>query len=107
MGGERIHSETMTKKHDSQPKKPNRELPGYHLREIPRGTIGESSKILEEVLELQDAEAQEAKIMALVELSDLIGAIALYLEKHHPQTTIDDLIIMSRITRRAFENGRR
>lgn len=81
--------------------------PGYHLTEITRGEIGESSKILEEVLELQDAEKQEAKIMQLVELSDIIGSIALYLEKHHPSTTIDDLIIMSKITRRAFENGRR
>lgn len=81
--------------------------PGYHLAEIPRGELGESSKILEEVLELQDAEQQEAKIMQLVELSDIIGSIALYLEKHHPSTSIDDLIIMSRITKRAFENGRR
>lgn len=83
------------------------EKPGYHLREIPKGEVGESSKILEEVLELQDAEDQEAKVMALVELSDLMGAVALYLERHHPDTTIDDLLIMSRITRRAFENGRR
>lgn len=81
--------------------------PGYHLSEIPKGILGESSKILEEVLELQDAEAQECKIMAQVELADLMGAITLYLEKHHSATTIDDLIIMSRITRRAFANGRR
>ncbi len=80
---------------------------GYHLTEIPKGQVGESSKILEEVLELQDAEQQDAKIMQLVELSDIIGSIALYMEKHHPSTTIDDLIIMARITRRAFENGRR
>ena len=83
------------------------ERPGYHISIIPKGEIGESSKLLEEVLELQDAERQDAKIMALVELSDLIGAIALYLEKHHPSTDIDDLIIMSQITRRAFKNGRR
>jgi hypothetical protein len=81
--------------------------PGYHLNVIPKGEVGESSKILEEVLELQDAEAQGAKIMELVELSDLIGAVALYLEKHHPDTSIEDLIIMSHITRRAFKNGRR
>ena len=83
------------------------EKPGYHLHDIPKGEVGETSKILEEVLELQDAEAQECKIMAQVELSDLIGAVTLYLERHHPTTTIDDLIVMSRITRRAFENGRR
>jgi len=81
--------------------------PGYHLHEIPKGEIGESSKLLEEVLELQDAEEQGAVVMALVELSDLVGAITLYLEKHHPTTTLDDLRTMARITRRAFENGRR
>lgn len=86
---------------------PNHENPGYHLREIPRGIVGESSKILEEILELQDAESQECKVMALVELSDLIGAIALYLEKHHPETSLEDLVVMSQITRRAFKNGHR
>lgn len=83
------------------------EKPGYHLSEIPKGTIGESSKILEEVLELQDAERQGAAVMALVELSDLVGAIELYLCNRHPDTTLEDLIIMSHITQRAFENGRR
>lgn len=83
------------------------EKPGYHISHIPKGEVGESSKILEEVLELQDAEAQECKIMALVELSDLMGAIALYLDKHHPTTTMDDLLVMSHITRRAFANGHR
>ena len=81
--------------------------PGYHLREIPKGIVGESSKILEEVLELQDAETQHADIMALVELSDLVGAIEHYLEHHHAGVTLDDLITMAHITRRAFDNGRR
>jgi hypothetical protein len=88
-------------------KKQNQLKPGYHLREIPKGIIGESSKLLEEILELQDAELQDASIMALVELSDLVGAIQHYLEKHHASTSIEDLIIMSKITRRAFDNGRR
>jgi len=43
--------------------------------------------------------------MELVELSDLYGAIKLYLEKHHPDTTMDDLKTMSEITARAFING--
>lgn len=81
--------------------------PGYHVHEIPRGVLGESSKILEEVLELQDAESQNASIMALVELSDMIGAVEHYLKAHHPSVTLEDLIIMSRITQRAFRNGRR
>lgn len=81
--------------------------PGYHLTEIPKGTIGESSKILEEILELQDAETQGAKVMALVELSDMIGAVEHYLAKHFPDMTLDDLRCMSDITKRAFRNGRR
>lgn len=85
----------------------NEHAPGYHLANIPKGEIGESSKLLEEVLELQDAEHQKARIMALVELSDLVGAIELYLRRHHPTMTFDDLTTMARITRRAFENGRR
>lgn len=80
---------------------------GYHLDKIPKGEIGESSKILEEVLELQDAEKQNAKIMALVELSDLLGAVQLYLEKHHPGVSLEDLMIMSQITQRAFKSGAR
>jgi len=81
--------------------------PGYHLSSIPKGVLGESSKILEELLELQDAEAQEAKVMALVELSDLVGAVEHYLHHHFPDITLSDLVKMSTITKRAFENGRR
>lgn len=81
--------------------------PGYHLNTIPKGSIGDSSKILEELLELQDAEAQGAKVMALVELSDLIGAVDHYLRKNYPAITLSDLVIMSAITERAFRNGRR
>lgn len=81
--------------------------PGYHVSEIQKGVVGESSKILEEVLELQDAERQHCKIMALIELSDLIGAVNLYVEKHYPDVTFDDLVIMAKITRRAFDNGHR
>lgn len=80
---------------------------GYHLTDIPKGVIGESSKIMEELLELQDAEKQECKIMALVELSDLIGAVKHYLERHHPGIDLYDLETMALITKRAFDNGRR
>lgn len=80
---------------------------GYHLTEISKGKIGEISKIQEELDELKDAALQKSKIMELVELSDLIGAIELYLEKYHSETTIEDLKIMSDITKRAFINGHR
>lgn len=81
--------------------------PGYHLTEIPKGQVGEPSKILEEVLEFMDACKQESIVMGLVELSDLQGAIRQYLAKHHPTITIGDLEKMSAITERAFVNGRR
>jgi hypothetical protein len=81
--------------------------PGYHLAMIEKGVLGESSKIMEELLELQDAEKQECKIMGLVELADLIGAVKHYLERHHPSIDLYDLETMAIITKRAFDNGRR
>lgn len=83
------------------------ELAGYHLTKIEKGIIGESSKILEEVYELIDAEKQSVKIMQLVELSDLVGAISLYMENNFPGMTFEDLQKMSEVTQRAFRNGRR
>lgn len=81
--------------------------PGYHIKKIDKGIIGEPSKIREELEEFQDALDQGSDIMALVELSDLLGAIEAYLEQYHPSITMEDLMVMSGITRRAFRNGRR
>ncbi len=82
-------------------------MAGYHLKEIKKGEVGELSKIYEEVEEIKDAAEQGVDVMLLVELSDLVGAITLYLEKHHPSITIEDLQKMSNVTRRAFESGGR
>ncbi len=82
-------------------------VPGYHLTEIKKGELGELSKIQEELDEVKDAAAQGVKVMELVELSDMIGAVVRYLERHHPMTTLHDLIAMHTVTRRAFESGRR
>lgn len=87
------------------PANPNRY--GYHQIMMPKGVIGEASKILEEALELWDAHSQKNPIMELVELSDLMGAIQLYLHKQHPSITLDELLRMSEVTQRAFKNGRR
>lgn len=81
--------------------------PGYHLADIARGELGEATKVREETEEFLDAVAQNAHIMALVELSDLYGAIEAYLARHHPSTTMADLATMAAITRRAFQSGRR
>ncbi|MBX9722744.1 MAG: hypothetical protein K2X81_15195 [Candidatus Obscuribacterales bacterium] len=65
--------------------------PGYHIRKIVKGVIGESSKIYEELQELEDSEEQGVRLMALIELSDMYGTIQRYLEKHFPDVTMDDL----------------
>lgn len=80
---------------------------GYHLVEIEKGQIGTASKVLEEAHELLDAEEQGCRIMMLVEMSDLVGALLLLLEKEFPDMTLGDLTDMARITRRAFESGSR
>lgn len=80
---------------------------GYHLDKIKKGELGKSSKIMEEVLELIDSEKQGVKIMALVELSDLIGAISSYLELNYPDISLSDLLKMSEVTKRAFKSGAR
>ena len=79
----------------------------YHVAQIPKGELGEISKIEEEFAEFKDAIAQGVAVMALVELSDMLGAIDAYLEKHHQSITLDDLNKMRMVTQRAFRNGHR
>jgi hypothetical protein len=55
----------------------------YHLKEIPKGILGEFSKIEEEFLEFLDAIDQDNILMALIELSDMLGAIEYYREKYN------------------------
>jgi hypothetical protein len=81
--------------------------PGYHLVDIPRGELGELSKIREELDELTDAMAQGSRIMAMVELADMMGAVQAFMAKHLPGVTMEDLLTFSDITKRAFVNGRR
>lgn len=50
-------------------------MAGYHLAEIKKGKLGTVSKIQEELDEAIDSINQGVKIMLLVELSDLIGAV--------------------------------
>ncbi len=80
---------------------------GYHLNEIPRGIYGEVSKIEEELAELKDACQQGNKVMELVELSDMVGAIIGYLRHYHPGYGLCDLLVMAQATERAFKDGTR
>jgi len=48
---------------------------GYHIRNITRGTLGEWSKVSEEIEEIIDALEQNLKPMVLIELCDCLGAL--------------------------------
>lgn len=83
------------------------ETPGYHIEEIvTQGVYGELSKIKEELEELQEANQQQNKILELVELSDMYGAIEGYVESKFGMT-MEDLKNMSDATKRAFHSGAR
>ena len=79
---------------------------GYHLMEIKKEKFGTLEKIQEELYEALDASQQNCKIMVGIELSDLIGAVEEY-AKRELNLTLDDLIKMKDITKRAFESGHR
>lgn len=81
-------------------------MPGYHKRDIQKGVLGEVSKITEEYTEFIDANEQGSRIMELVELSDLVGAITFYVKNKYGMG-ITDLVSFSNITKRAFEDGTR
>lgn len=78
---------------------------GYHNVEIPRGEFGEFSKIEEEFLELKDAVEQGNPVMALTEMSDLLGAISAYAAKWN--ISVGELLTMTNATARAFQDGSR
>ena len=79
---------------------------GYHINtNIPKGQIGEFSKITEEYHELNDAYLQDDKILQICELTDLIGAIEEYIKKFN--LTIDDLKKFSDKTKQAFKENKR
>ena len=57
--------------------------PGYHVNVIDKGVYGQFSKVAEEFQEVQDAWEQKCTIMALVELSDMLGAMEVYYDNFH------------------------
>lgn len=79
---------------------------GYHKNEIPKGKLGEFSKIKEEFLEAEDAIEQNNNVMLLLELSDLIGAIESYCVIKH-NISLEDLLTMNKATKSAFTDGSR
>lgn len=67
-------------------------MPGYHLREIPRGTFGEYSKVEEEFEEFLDALEQNCNIMAFMELGDFLLALESYYLKLFDGYDFNELI---------------
>jgi len=80
-------------------------MAGYHTVAINKGVLGKSSKIQEELDELQDAEKQEVKILVHCELADLYGALEACASSHG--LTMDDLKAMADLTKNAFKVGER
>jgi len=78
---------------------------GYHISKIPKGVIGEFSKITEEYEELLDAHNQKDTILELCEITDLIGAIEEYLKNFN--ITLEDAIKFSNKTKQAFKENKR
>lgn len=79
---------------------------GYHInKDINKGVYGKTSKIREELEELEDAEVQQNKILALVEMSDLYGALEAVVTEYG--YTMLDLKKMSDATKSAFIDGER
>lgn len=78
---------------------------GYHRIQIPKGKLGEFSKISEEYLELFDAVEQDNKILEICEMCDLVGAIEAYANKFN--LTLEDIIKMKDANKHAFEDGTR
>lgn len=79
---------------------------GYHTKFIEKGVLGEFSKIREEFEELRDAESQECKVLAICELTDLIGAIEEYALTQF-NLSLADLKQFSDLTKKAFKSGKR
>jgi hypothetical protein len=79
----------------------------YHKKEISKGKIGEVSKILEEVQELQDAFQDGDRILQLIELSDIVGAIKCFLENYFNDFSIEELIYFANKTNESFKDGTR
>ena len=77
----------------------------YHTKKITKGVLGLPSKIREEYEEFVDAVHQDNTVMALLELSDMLGAIEAYASRHN--VTLYDLMIMMKATQSAFNDGTR
>ncbi|MFA5489709.1 MAG: hypothetical protein WC284_10880 [Candidimonas sp.] len=61
----------------------------WHFKAIKKGTLGELSKIQEELDEAIDAHENNQKVMMLYELCDIIGATEAVAQKYYGLKLID------------------
>lgn len=80
-------------------------MAGYHIKNIKKCNYGSMGKIQEELEELSDAHRQGSRIMMLVELADIYGALEGFLQENFPDMQMHDLKKFSDITKRAFKEG--
>lgn len=80
-------------------------MSGYHVIDIKKHSHLSPLKLVEESLEFADALASGNRIMAMVELSDLYGAVIAQAEKL--EVTPEELATMSKCTKNAFVTGGR
>lgn len=67
--------------------------PGYHLREIKKGELGEWSKVQEEFEEWKEAGEQNSRLMELLELADLMGAMEAFFNTHGVPGLVNDMMV--------------
>lgn len=77
----------------------------YHRLKIHKHNVNSPYKIQEEFLEYIDAIATGNKVMAIQELSDLYGCIENEIEKFG--MSVEDLKVMSDLTKKVFNDGTR
>lgn len=73
-------------------------MAGFHQARITKGVLGELSKVREELEEAEDAAAQGQKLMLLIELADIVGAVELVAQRNG--ATLDDLVAYARLRAR-------
>jgi phosphoribosyl-ATP pyrophosphohydrolase len=78
---------------------------GYHKSNIDKGVYGQFSKVKEEYEELLDAKDQGDKILTILEICDLYGALEGY--ANTLGYSIQDVIKFSNLTKEAFRDGSR
>ena len=76
---------------------------GYHIRNITRGTLGEWSKVSEEIEEIIDALEQNLKPMVLIELCDCLGAIHSHANNHEKEFNFENWVYVTSTERNQYQ----